>query len=647
MKINYSNPKKFAMGLAIGNAIGIPFGGASQSWESYVLEKISTFKSTLQTNGIWDKLDLINLGFAGESAFLNLKDDTVVAALSSETVSFLEDKVGFFTNGFSGYIDYNWNPSTVGNNYSLNSAYFAVYNWLPIIENGFIAGCFDASGYLTMCLSRNNNLFRYRINMGSSEKTFSYTGDMDGYFSLRKTDNTVVASRNGTPLNTSTITTVAIPDQKIRGLANNGGDASVYSPSFVKLGAIIAGAYLTEAEDLILSTALSTLKDEISDYPEYYDSGNVRYVPVGVNNKNVLYVAGDNIFAVSSGLLWLSTDGGNTWVSKALATALNVDFVHIFDSGTIVFAVKDKIYRSTDSLANIHEITPKLPGGADYTIHTPANATYPGQYYRLIGPTNKMYRGTDEIFIWGNYGNVIGGASPINIYELSNDGANLTVIYQFGQNPYYRDNGTMGGGSTGNLLGDAGNDTKVRHVHSVIWDEDNSTVYFCTGDKTQVGPFNECLWGKLVYSEGAYTPTIIVSDSEHSNYKSCGLNLINGEIYYACDTVATVFGIWKTTIANIANSANHIQLLNEDAAITGLVRDGNNLIANMYQGELKVYLSKDLGATWDEVQLTKVPGYPNYVSMLPIGIKDSDGYIWYSHNYNSILYTLKIKIKVI
>jgi len=33
--IIYKNPKKFNMGIAIGNAIGVPFGGASQSWESY------------------------------------------------------------------------------------------------------------------------------------------------------------------------------------------------------------------------------------------------------------------------------------------------------------------------------------------------------------------------------------------------------------------------------------------------------------------------------------------------------------------------------------------------------------------------------------------------------------------------------------
>lgn len=35
MKLSYTNPKKFDMGIAVGNAIGVPFQGGSQSWESY------------------------------------------------------------------------------------------------------------------------------------------------------------------------------------------------------------------------------------------------------------------------------------------------------------------------------------------------------------------------------------------------------------------------------------------------------------------------------------------------------------------------------------------------------------------------------------------------------------------------------------
>lgn len=106
---------------------------ATADIDAWVLTKITTFQNTITTAGLWAKLDLINLGFAGDSAYLNLKTDAIVASLGDAT-TYYEDRVGFFADGDNGYMNYTWNPSTVGNNYSLNSAYVGVYTWENIGE---------------------------------------------------------------------------------------------------------------------------------------------------------------------------------------------------------------------------------------------------------------------------------------------------------------------------------------------------------------------------------------------------------------------------------------------------------------------------------------------------------------------------------
>jgi len=264
-----------------------------------------------------------------------------------------------------------------------------------------------------------------------------------------------------------------------------------------------------------------------------------------------------------------------------------------------------------------------------------------------------MYRDGVEIFGWGNYGNVYGGAAPSNIYELTNDGANLKVIYQFGQNPYYKDDGTTDGGSTGTLLGDAGNAEIARHVHSVIWDETNLTYYIVTGDHDHGGTEEEweSRWMKIVYSEGTYTPTIIAKGLGGSNYQSTGFNLINGELYYNCEAEITApvetIGVWKTTIANMATVGNHIQLLSSPAGPVSMVYDGTNLIVGLFNNYNILFISKDLGENWERIELDKLPGYPDHGAFMPMGDLDENGYQWYYKLFNSTTDNGIFKAKVI
>ena len=42
-----------------------------------------------------------------------------------------------------------------------------------------------------------------------------------------------------------------------------------------------------------------------------------------------------------------------------------------------------------------------------------------------------------EMMVWGNYCNVLGGATPVNIYYSTDSGRTVKIAYAFGQNPSF------------------------------------------------------------------------------------------------------------------------------------------------------------------------------------------------------------------
>ena len=85
--------------------------------------------------------------------------------------------------------------------------------------------------------------------------------------------------------------------------------------------------------------------------------------------------------------------------------------------------------------------------GTDYIPHTPKNADRPGWYFHNLTGVDTWDVNGVEMLVWGNYCNVIGGASPVNIYYSTDNGQTVKIAYSFGQNPYNRDNGSGGGGT--------------------------------------------------------------------------------------------------------------------------------------------------------------------------------------------------------
>ncbi|MBU0609126.1 MAG: hypothetical protein KKI08_14670, partial [Armatimonadetes bacterium] len=152
-------------------------------------------------------------------------------------------------------------------------------------------------------------------------------------------------------------------------------------------------------------------------------------------------------FARTDSEVMLSEDNGETWPHRlAFPDARNVTFSCILAGGNIVFATREKLYVSTDNLKTCEPVTVKGFDGSDYLPHTPQDPDRPGWYFHTLPGTNSWDVNGTEMLVWGNYCNVVGGATPVNIYYSTDGGVTVKLAYGFGQNPFTRDNGSPGGG---------------------------------------------------------------------------------------------------------------------------------------------------------------------------------------------------------
>ena len=204
-------------------------------------------------------------------------------------------------------------------------------------------------------------------------------------------------------------------------------------------------------------------------------------------------------FAYADGKVFLSEDNGHTWPhSSAFPDARHIVFSCILKNGNILFSALARLYLSTDNLKTYKQITVKNADGSDYLPHTPKNADQPGWYFHSLTGVNTWHVKGQEMLVWGNYCNVIGGASPVNIYYSTDNGQTVKIAYSFGQNPYIRDNGSGGGGPTGRPLGNPDNPVICRHIHDVAYNPAEDAFYACTGDHDRAEG-RECHWLRGTY----------------------------------------------------------------------------------------------------------------------------------------------------
>jgi hypothetical protein len=316
-------------------------------------------------------------------------------------------------------------------------------------------------------------------------------------------------------------------------------------------------------------------------------------------------------FGFTEGTVFLSEDNGRTWPHKtAFPNARNITFSCILKNGNILFATRARLYLSTDNLQTCRQITVK-DGDADYVPHKPQNADNPGWYFHPLDGVHTWDVNGTEMLVWGNYCNVLGGAVPVNIFYSVDSGRTVKIAYAFGQNPYYRDNGSPGGGATGTLLGDPDNPVICRHVHCVAYNPDENAFYACTGDRERPEG-HECHWLKGTYDpqEDKWRWTIVVSDGSNSRYKAGGINFADGQVYWVADANGPLphdRGIFRCDPADIANPEKHTMLFNPEYESANMIIQDGVILSSHYATAspytLGFIVSLDMGRTWAQYDL--------------------------------------------
>ncbi len=322
--------------------------------------------------------------------------------------------------------------------------------------------------------------------------------------------------------------------------------------------------------------------------------------------------AGNRAFGFTDDTVFLSTDNARTWPhGAAFANASNITFSHVFKNGNVLFATRTKLYLSTDDLKTYRQIPLKNADGTNYTPHAPQNPENPGWYFTTLTGVNSWEIGGKEMMAWGNYCNVLGGATPPMIYYSTDNGETVKIAYAFGQNPYWRDNGSPGGGRTGNLLGNPDNPVICRHIHSVAYNPAEDAFYACTGDGNRPEGY-ECNWLRGVYDavKDAWDWKVIVAESLNTRYKCGGINFADGKCYWISDANGPEphdRGLFRCDPADIATPEKHTMLFNPKYECANMIIEDGVILAAHYATAspftLGIIISPDMGKTWEEYDL--------------------------------------------
>ena len=287
---------------------------------------------------------------------------------------------------------------------------------------------------------------------------------------------------------------------------------------------------------------------------------------------------GSKAFGYAEGKIFLSEDNGHTWPhSIAFPDKQRITFSHILKNGNVLFAAGSKLHLSTDNLKSYRQITVKAADGSDYQPHTPQNPDNPGWYFHTLPGILSWDVNGAEMLVWGNYCNVVGGASPVNIYYSTDNGLTVKIAYTFGQNPDNRDDGSPGSGSTGTLLGDPNNPIICRHIHTVAYNPAENAFYTCTGDHDKPDKTKECHWLRGTYDAASdkWQWKVLVSASLNTRYKAGGITFVDGQLYWISDANGPPpydRGIFRCDPADLADPAKHTMLFNPG------VESGNMII---------------------------------------------------------------------
>lgn len=285
----------------------------------------------------------------------------------------------------------------------------------------------------------------------------------------------------------------------------------------------------------------------------------------------------------------------------------NITYCTVADNGNVVIIGKKKdVWYSDDNCLTFQQSTVLGLDGQPYVYHTPVNPDMPGDYWCNVDCICQE----QGVILAGNYGNVYNGAVPCNLYYSKDGGAIWKLIYQFGQNPTYRDDGTANGSNTeGNLLGDANNPYVARHWHGINYSE--GTFWGATGE----GIGDQIHWFKMVYNSisdtWAFTELLDESVMTFQRLRAEGFYRKDGYYYWGSDGAGTTvqngvtyqnLGIFRCPVADISDLSKH-ELLEECPSTVISFINKDNIVFAGFHGIYSDYdfMSFNWGKNWTRV----------------------------------------------
>jgi hypothetical protein len=320
-------------------------------------------------------------------------------------------------------------------------------------------------------------------------------------------------------------------------------------------------------------------------------------------------------FAHADGRIMLSEDNGHTWPhSLDFPNAPNITFSCILKNGNVVFATRTRLYVSTDNLQTYKQVIVQDSAGNPYLPHTPQDPDRPGWYFHTLSGVNSWEVNGTEMLVWGNYCNVVGGATPVNIYYSTDSGETVKLAYSFGPSPYTRDNGSPGGGPEGTWLGNPDNPVCCRHMHTVAYNPVEDAFYACTGDHDKPEGL-EVHWLRGTYDAASdrWDWRVIISDHTNSRFKAGGITFVDGQVYWISDSNGPEpydRGVFRCAPVDLPNLADHTLLFNPEVESGCMIIQGDVFLASHCAPasplNTGLIISTDAGQTWAQYDLEEL-----------------------------------------
>lgn len=370
----------------------------------------------------------------------------------------------------------------------------------------------------------------------------------------------------------------------------------------------------------------------------YTITGEDDYISWKITDQRLVHYDAENMFTydLSDSIIYYSYDNGVNWnIYEFGGQTKYISMVHSFQNGNVLFATRTKLFNSLDSLNSISEVILQDTVGSDYVIHTPKNEDYPGLYYLDVQRHESYMIDGNEFFVFANYSNSVflNGASPSFIMYSRDNGQTVKIAYEFGQNPYYKDDSTSNGGEVGALLGNESSDIKIRHAHSVTYDSLTNKFYACTGDfyRNDTTEFYENHWISGDYDwEKDYWQWVSDKDtSQSSRFKSGCMKAVNGYLYFTSDATSNSneYGFYSTPINGRTNEANHTKLSDFDGSAASFIINGDKIIGRSAIESSFIFSSADMGANINISTISNLPDDYKIIGKLDNG---NDGYYKFS-----------------